>query len=60
MSVIVRKNGKVRLLCKGADSVIFERLDRSCSDLGELTTHHLNVSIIELNYVRDLLLKMLN
>ena len=46
MSVIVRKNGKVRLLCKGADSVIYERLDKSCADLSELTTHHLNVSTL--------------
>ena len=51
MSVIVRKNGKVRLLCKGADSVIYERLDKSCADLGELTTHHLNVSICSLHFV---------
>ncbi|XP_052238841.1 phospholipid-transporting ATPase ID-like isoform X1 [Dreissena polymorpha] len=42
MSVIVRRNGKVMLWCKGADSVIYERLDRSCHDMQELTTHHLN------------------
>ncbi|XP_053405504.1 phospholipid-transporting ATPase ID-like isoform X2 [Mercenaria mercenaria] len=42
MSVIVRRNGKVQLWCKGADSVIYERLDKSCRELQELTTHHLN------------------
>ncbi|KAL4227660.1 Phospholipid-transporting ATPase ID [Mactra antiquata] len=42
MSVIVRRNGKIQLWCKGADSVIYERLDKSCSQLQELTTHHLN------------------
>ena len=56
MSVIVRKNGKVRLLCKGADSVIYERLDRSCSDLSELTTHHLNVSTVGLSCVQKYVL----
>ncbi|XP_022330149.1 phospholipid-transporting ATPase ID-like isoform X3 [Crassostrea virginica] len=42
MSVIVRKNGKLQLLCKGADNVIFERLDKSCADAKEIITHHLN------------------
>ncbi|XP_048732030.2 phospholipid-transporting ATPase ID-like isoform X2 [Ostrea edulis] len=42
MSVIVRKNGKIQLLCKGADNVIFERLDESCVDAQEIVTHHLN------------------
>lgn len=42
MSVIVRYEGKIQLLCKGADSLIYERLDASCADLKELTTHHLN------------------
>ncbi|XP_050400643.1 phospholipid-transporting ATPase ID isoform X2 [Patella vulgata] len=42
MSVIVRKDGKITLYCKGADSIIFERLDPSCSQLKELTLSHLN------------------
>ncbi|XP_052796931.1 phospholipid-transporting ATPase ID-like isoform X1 [Mya arenaria] len=42
MSVIVRREGKVKLWCKGADSVIYERLDPACHNLQELTTHHLN------------------
>ncbi|XP_064618888.1 phospholipid-transporting ATPase ID-like isoform X5 [Lineus longissimus] len=42
MSVIVRKDGKIKLLCKGADNVIFERLGPKCRDLQELTTSHLS------------------
>lgn len=42
--VVVRKNGKLQLLCKGADNVIFERLDKKCDDAKEIITHHLNVS----------------
>lgn len=42
MSVVVRKNGKLQLLCKGADNVIFERLDKKCDDAKEIITHHLN------------------
>uniref|UniRef100_A0A8C5C5I2 Phospholipid-transporting ATPase n=1 Tax=Gadus morhua TaxID=8049 RepID=A0A8C5C5I2_GADMO len=43
MSVIVRSpEGKVSLYCKGADSVIFERLNPSCRKLMEVTTEHLN------------------
>ena len=44
--VIVRKDNKIRLYCKGADNIIFERLNASCADLKELTTHHLNVSAL--------------
>ncbi|XP_065194821.1 phospholipid-transporting ATPase ID-like [Sycon ciliatum] len=44
MSVIVRDpNGKVQLLCKGADNVIFERLSPECSEMAEKTQNHLNV-----------------
>ncbi|KAL3866130.1 hypothetical protein ACJMK2_043460 [Sinanodonta woodiana] len=43
MSVIVRDpKGKIQLLCKGADTVINERLHPSSADLKELTDHHLN------------------
>jgi len=42
MSVIVRKDDKIMLYCKGADSLIYERLDPSCADMKELTTSHLN------------------
>ncbi|GAB6028351.1 hypothetical protein CHUAL_002521 [Chamberlinius hualienensis] len=42
MSVILRKNGQLKLYCKGADSVIYERLDPSCEHLKIKTTDHLN------------------
>ncbi|XP_076854970.1 phospholipid-transporting ATPase ID [Brachyhypopomus gauderio] len=43
MSVIVRSpNGKLFLYCKGADTIIYERLHQSCSKLMEVTTEHLN------------------
>ncbi|GFU69895.1 phospholipid-transporting ATPase ID [Trichonephila clavipes] len=44
MSVILRKDGVLKLYCKGADSVIFERLDDSCAELKFKTLEHLNVS----------------
>ncbi|XP_074651966.1 phospholipid-transporting ATPase ID-like isoform X2 [Tubulanus polymorphus] len=42
MSVICRKDGKIRLYCKGADSIIYERLSDNCEDLKEITMSHLN------------------
>ncbi|XP_076614179.1 phospholipid-transporting ATPase ID [Chaetodon auriga] len=43
MSVIVRNpEGKLTLYCKGADTIIFERLHSSCDKLMEVTTKHLN------------------
>ncbi|XP_062873840.1 phospholipid-transporting ATPase ID [Trichomycterus rosablanca] len=43
MSVIVRSpEGKLSLYCKGADTIIYERLHTSCSKLMEVTTEHLN------------------
>uniref|UniRef100_A0AAY4BEK6 Phospholipid-transporting ATPase n=1 Tax=Denticeps clupeoides TaxID=299321 RepID=A0AAY4BEK6_9TELE len=43
MSVIVRSpDGKLTLYCKGADTIIYERLHLSCSKLMEVTTEHLN------------------
>ena len=46
MSVIVRdpETGKLTLYCKGADTVIFERLDPSCEELQKTTLEHLGVS----------------
>ncbi|XP_039280829.1 phospholipid-transporting ATPase IA isoform X2 [Nilaparvata lugens] len=42
MSVIVRMpNGKIRLYCKGADSVIYERLAPDASQYRETTLQHL-------------------
>ncbi|CAM1330633.1 ATP8B2 (predicted) [Pycnogonum litorale] len=42
MSVIVKRDGKIKLLCKGADSVIYERLDPCCDNLKNETLKHLN------------------
>ncbi|KAL0979847.1 hypothetical protein UPYG_G00190590 [Umbra pygmaea] len=43
MSVIVRSpEGKLYLYCKGADTIIYERLHPSCNKLMDLTTEHLN------------------
>uniref|UniRef100_A0A673GRP0 Phospholipid-transporting ATPase n=1 Tax=Sinocyclocheilus rhinocerous TaxID=307959 RepID=A0A673GRP0_9TELE len=43
MSVIVRSpEGKLTLYCKGADTIIYERLHPSTSKLMEVTTEHLN------------------
>ncbi|XP_034458538.1 phospholipid-transporting ATPase ID [Hippoglossus hippoglossus] len=43
MSVIVRSpEGKLTLFCKGADTIIFERLHPSCNELTAATTRHLN------------------
>ncbi|KAL8522562.1 hypothetical protein ACS0TY_012643 [Phlomoides rotata] len=43
MSIIVRdENGQILLLCKGADSIIFDRLSRNGRMYEEVTTKHLN------------------
>ncbi|CAF4543736.1 unnamed protein product [Rotaria sp. Silwood1] len=42
MSVIVKKDGKIVLYCKGADSKIKERLDSSETDMMAQTDEHLN------------------
>ncbi|MBN3324159.1 AT8B5 ATPase, partial [Atractosteus spatula] len=43
MSVIVRcPEGKLSLYCKGADTIVYERLHPSCSKLMDVTTEHLN------------------
>ncbi|XP_040277126.1 phospholipid-transporting ATPase ID-like [Bufo bufo] len=43
MSVIVRSpEGRLTLYCKGADTIVYELLDRSSEDLKEVTTDHLN------------------
>lgn len=44
MSVILRRNGNLRLYCKGADNVIYERLKADTSDIKVKTQEHLNVS----------------
>ncbi|KAK2842419.1 hypothetical protein Q5P01_012619 [Channa striata] len=43
MSVIVRNpHGQIKLYSKGADTIIFDRLDASCEDLMYTTSEHLN------------------
>ncbi|XP_047424894.1 phospholipid-transporting ATPase ID-like [Mugil cephalus] len=43
MSVIVRNpEGKLTLYCKGADTIIYERLHPSCNKLMEVTSGHLS------------------
>ena len=42
MSVILRKDGKIRLYCKGADVVIFERLRPGQDQLKSTTQDHLD------------------
>lgn len=43
MSIIVKKDGKIVLYCKGADSKIKERLDPSEKEMMDQTDEHLNV-----------------
>lgn len=42
MSVICRLDGKIVLFCKGADTIIKERLTPKCMDLFEVSEEHLN------------------
>uniref|UniRef100_T1JEU8 Phospholipid-transporting ATPase n=1 Tax=Strigamia maritima TaxID=126957 RepID=T1JEU8_STRMM len=42
MSVILKKDGQIRLFCKGADQMIYERLSSSSEDLKNRTLEHLN------------------
>lgn len=44
MSVILRRNNKIILYCKGADNVIYERLGSNQNDIKNRTQEHLNVS----------------
>ncbi|KAL2088905.1 hypothetical protein ACEWY4_015804 [Coilia grayii] len=44
MSVIVRtSDGQIKLYCKGADTILFERLSTSNEDLSCVTSEHLNM-----------------
>lgn len=44
MSVILRKDGEIRLYTKGADNVIYDRLKSNQVDVKTKTQEHLNVS----------------
>lgn len=48
MSVILRRNNKIILYCKGADNVIYDRLGSNQHDLKHRTQEHLNVSEMNL------------
>lgn len=43
MSVILRRNNRIILYCKGADNVIYDRLGQSQFDIKTRTQEHLNV-----------------
>ena len=42
MSVILRKDDRITLYCKGADSTIYPRLNPKCAELQQITTRHLS------------------
>ncbi|XP_058803142.1 phospholipid-transporting ATPase ID isoform X4 [Phymastichus coffea] len=42
MSVILRRDGKLKLYCKGADNVIYERVKQGSEDIMAKTQEHLN------------------
>lgn len=49
MCFVVRNpQGQIKLYCKGADTIIFDRLDPSCEVLVHTTSEHLSVSLIQL------------
>lgn len=43
MSVILRRNDKIILYCKGADNVIYDRLASNQVEIKAKTLEHLNV-----------------
>jgi phospholipid-translocating ATPase len=49
MSVILRQENSLRLFCKGADNVIYDRLHASSDNLRQKTQEHLNVSACYIN-----------
>lgn len=58
MSVILKRNKKLVLYCKGADNVIYDRLGPNQYDLRQRTQEHLNVRI-DFVFVRMFLLCVL-
>lgn len=55
MSVILKRNNKIFLYCKGADNVIYDRLGGNQNDVKNRTQEHLNVSFENYaNCLRDL------
>lgn len=45
MSVILRRNNKIILYCKGADNVIYDRLGSDQVEMKARTLEHLNVRL---------------
>jgi magnesium-transporting ATPase (P-type) len=48
MSVILKRNNKIILYCKGADNVIYERLGSNQNDIKLRTQEHLNVRLMRM------------
>lgn len=50
--LIVRSpEGQIKLYSKGADTIIFERLDPSCENLMCTTSEHLSVGVIAVDNI---------
>jgi len=45
MKVILKKDDRITLYCKGADSTINPRLNPKCAELQHITTRHLSVRL---------------
>lgn len=58
MSVILRRNDKIILYCKGADNVIYDRLASNQIEIKTRTLEHLNVRQYNPDYCKSL--KILN
>jgi len=43
VKVILKKDDRITLYCKGADSTIYPRLNPKCAELQQITTRHLSV-----------------
>lgn len=56
MSVILRRDDEILLLCKGADNVIYDRLGPKQEELKQRTQEHLNVSSVGSYPTKDLLI----
>ena len=52
MSVILKRDGKIRLYCKGADSIIYDHLQGGSDENKNKTQEHLNVSTIAVRVYR--------
>lgn len=46
MSVILRRGHLLRLYCKGADNVVYDKLKQGDNDMKAMTQEHLNVGIL--------------